>query len=181
MLLACALALTATFFSFLLVTDDVVLFTCVFTLALIGLTGTVNVNQELIVCFLVFLTGRSSCWSTRTICRTSPEPERRGRRTAGGAPGAAASSASPPPAPAAALSLRLLRTQVVLGLACGLTAVVIGFLIAIPVQMLGRNMSLASVIRRMAVPAAADVVRPSGRGVGLIFDDPRTFQVGLGR
>ena len=53
-LLVSALAFTATFCSFLLVTDEAVVFTCVWAIAIIGLTGTVEINRPLIVSF-VFL------------------------------------------------------------------------------------------------------------------------------
>ena len=158
MLLACALAVTATFFSFLLLTDDMVVFTCVFTIALIGLTGTVNINNELIACFLVFLGAAIFLLVHQNYLQNRPRQEPLSWRA----------------------WLRILRTQVALGLVCGLTAIVIGFLIAIPLQMAGRNLSLAGIIQRLRVsPSAGQGLAPRG-GSSLVFDDPQRFEVGLG-
>lgn len=159
MLLASALALTATFCSFLLVTDDAVVFTCVFTIALIGLTGTVNINQELIVCFVVFLGAAVFLLVQHNYLQNRP-------RGADGITGMTWQV--------------LLRTQVLIALTCGFTAIVIGFLIAVPIQMAGKSLSLSGIIRRLAVPASASGSGLPTGSLGLVFDDPRRFDVGLG-
>ena len=64
-------------------------------------------------------------------------------------------------------------------LTCGITSLLLGFLIAIPMQMVGRNLSLASIIQKLNVPAAAQT-RFSGASPQLTFDNLREFQVGLG-
>ena len=161
MLLACALALTATFCSFLLVTDDAVVFLCVFAIALIGLTGTVNVNWPLIATFLVFLAAAIFVLVHQNYLQHRP---------LGGGPRA------PLPLP---VQMRLLKTQVLTALLCGASATILGFLIAVPVQMVGRNLSLAGVIKRLSVPAGTGGAGMSGRR-GLQFDDRQRFDVGLG-
>ncbi len=157
MLVASALALTATFCSFLLITDDAVVFTCVFSIALIGLTGTVDVNFTLIGTFLVFLAAAIFLLVHQNYLQHRP------RHTA-----ALSSEAR----------LRLLRTQVIMTLLCGVTATVLGILIAVPIQMLGRNVSLAGIIHRLSVPAGAGPQVSTRRT--LIFDDRHRFDVGLG-
>lgn len=157
MQLACAIAIAAAFASFLLVTDDTILFTCVFPIASIGLTGTVNVNRELILCFLVFLTAAVFLLVHQNYLHNKPLGNR------GGVDGR-----------------RLVRAQIATAFLCSLTAVVIGLAIAIPLQMVGRNLSLAGIIRRLTVPAAAiapGLAAPRGT---LNFNDSRRFEVGLG-
>ncbi len=158
MRVACALALTATFYSFLLMTDEGVVFTCVFTIALIGLIGSQNVNRELILCFLVFLAAAVFLLVHQNYLQNRP---RQG----------AASLAS---------GLRLLRAQLLTALACGLTAVAIGFLTAVPLQMAMRGLSLAGVIRQLTIPAASVAPGLISAGGVLTFDDPQRFEVGLG-
>ena len=156
MLIASALALTATFYSFLLITDDVVVFTCVFSIALIGLTGTVDVNFTLIGAFLIFLAAAIFLLVHQNYLQHRP----RNTTTSTEA------------------RLRLLRTQVLMTLLCGVTATVLGILIAVPIQMVGRNVSLAGIIHRLSVPAGSGMPT-RGRRV-LVFDDRNRFDVGLG-
>jgi transglutaminase-like putative cysteine protease len=179
MLLVCALAFTATFFSFLLVTDEAVAFTCVWSIAMIGLTGTVNINRELIMCFVAFLGAASfllvhqNSLANGMAAVTAPGDgddavaaplPRAGVRSVVGRRGAA---------------WGLLRTQALVALACGAAAIVLGLVVAIPLQMVGRNLSLATIIQRLNVPAAA-ATKLGGGAPRLSFDNLGQFQVGLG-
>ncbi len=183
LLLVCALAFTATFCSFLLVTDESVMFTCVWAIAIIGLTGTVNINQELIFCFVVFLAAstfllvhqNSLSGGMPTITESALLGDE-DTSAPHGVPGYVRATAT------LRARWRLLRTQLKVALACAAGAALLGFLIAIPLQMVGRNLSLANVIQRLNVPpAAAQQLAGGGRGtVQLDFSNPQDFQVGLG-
>jgi hypothetical protein len=155
MVLVSALAFTATFGSFFLVSDDTVVFSCVWTIAMIGLTGTVNVNRELPICFICFLAGASFVLVHQNALKFG------GEDSAGEHPSG---------------SLRLLRTHLLTALAACGTALLLGGLVAIPVQMVGRNMSLATIIQRLRVPLDL----PRHVGTQLTFDELRQFNVGLG-
>ncbi|MBC8104522.1 MAG: transglutaminase domain-containing protein [Cytophagales bacterium] len=196
MLLVSALAFTATFCSFLLVSDESVVFTCVWSIAIIGLTGTVNINRELIYCFVVFLmaasfllvhqNGLSSGVDTFGVRRFSarsesdlPEDE---------IAHAAYELQSETVRPRTILAARaprppwkLIQTQLTMAGAAWAAALLIGFVVAIPVQMIGRNLSLATIIQRLRVPAAASAVaRRVGGPQRLNFENLPQFQVGLG-
>ncbi|MBC8139043.1 MAG: DUF4129 domain-containing protein [Fibrella sp.] len=183
LLLVCALAFTATFCSFLLVTDESVMFTCVWAIAIIGLTGTVNINQELIICFVVFLAA-----STFLLVHQNSLSGGMPTVTEAALLGEEESPALPsiPGHVRATTTIRarwrLLRTQVNVALACAAGAAMLGFLIAIPLQMIGRNLSLANVIQRLNVPPAAAQQLTGGRlgTIQLEFNNSQDFQVGLG-
>jgi hypothetical protein len=67
---------------------------------------------------------------------------------------------------------------VVMAATAWIASIILGFLVAIPVQMVGRNLSLATIIQRLKVPPSA-----AGRGPSLprlVFDDLNQFKVGLG-
>lgn len=183
LLLVCSLAFTATFCSFLLVTDESVMFTCVWAIAIIGLTGTVNINQELIVCFIVFLAAstfllvhQNSLYggmpTLTEAALTGDEEPTSIIHSAGNVRGTTTIAAR----------WRLLRTQVQVALACAAGAALLGFIIAIPLQMVGRNLSLANVIQRLNVPPAAAQQLGAGKqgSVQLEFNNSQDFQVGLG-
>lgn len=161
MLLVSALAFTATFCSFLLITDDAVVFTCVWAIALIGLTGTVNINRELIICFVVFLLGASFLLVHQNALaqnRVAQAPQ--------------ADSTAPTG------RMSLLRAQGMMAIVAWAASLCFGFLIAIPVQMVGRNLSLGTIIQRLRVPPSA-----ASRAPGLprlSFDNLQQFNVGLG-
>ncbi len=183
LLLVCALAFTATFCSFLLVTDESVMFTCVWSIAIIGLTGTVNINQELIFCFVVFLAASTFLLvhqnSLGSGMPTITENSLTGASEPGALPGA---TTRPQSAISVDARWRLLRTQTKIALACAAAAVLLGFLIAIPLQMVGRNLSLANVIQRLNVPSAAAQKLGGGKNgvIQLDFNNSHDFQVGLG-
>ncbi len=196
MLLVSALAFTATFCSFLLISDESVVFTCVWSIAIIGLTGTVNINRELIICFVVFLLAASFLLVHQNMLASGVDAHGMRRRTE------PSDAASPEDDIAAAYQeletgrLRprptlepratrprwiLLQTQLTMAAAAWVAAICIGFLVAIPVQMVGRNLSLATIIQRLRVPAApSGVPRPNGGRQVLNFESLRQFQVGLG-
>ena len=156
MILVSALAFTATFGSFLLLTDDAVVFTCVWTIAMIGLTGTVNINAELPICFVVFLAAAAFLLVHQNAIRF----------------GAGSTQSLRPWSD----RFRLLRTQFAVALVAWGAALLLGFLIAIPVQMVGRNMSLAAIMQRLQVPLGGQT-RSSPH---LNFNDSGSFTVGLG-
>lgn len=183
LLLVCSLAFTATFCSFLLVTDESVMFTCVWAIAIIGLTGTVNINQELIMCFIVFLAASTFLLVHQNSLSggmpTLTEAALMGEEDTAAPAGPSGYVRAKTPLSA---RWRLLRTQVNVALACAAGAAMLGFLIAIPLQMVGRNLSLANVIQRLNVPPAAAQQLAGGRQgtVQLEFNNSQDFQVGLG-
>lgn len=158
-LIASALALIAVFWSFALLSDDAVVFTCVFAIALIGLTGTVEINWPLIAQFVLFLGAATFLLVHQTYLtfqpRRGPGPGQ-GRRTR-----------------------HLVRTQIGMAAFCSLAAIALGFTIAVPLQMVGKHLSLAGIIRRLAVPSGQAAARLAGRR-GLSFDDRQRFSVGVG-
>ena len=166
-LLVSALAFTATFCTFLLVTDESVIFTCVWAIAIIGLTGTIDINRPLIVCFCLFLVGASFL----LIHQNALAQAAGGTNAQGVAPRRAAPKAF-------LLSWPLLRRQIGMAAAVWATALLLGFCIALPIQMVGRNLSLGKFIQRLRVPAAAST-RLQG-SVSLAFDNLSNFNVGLG-
>lgn len=168
MLLVSALAFTATFASFVLITDDAIIFTCVWAIAMIGLTGTVNINRELPMCFVVFLAAASFLLVHQNALSfggsgLAADPKR--RATIG-------------PFRVSVPRWPLVRTHLMMAAAAWLTALFLGVLVAIPVQMVGRNMSLGTIIQRLKVPPAP--VNRFGGAPRLIFDNPTQFNVGLG-
>ncbi len=181
-LLVCALAFTATFFSYMLVTDEAVVFTCVWAIAMIGLTGTVNINRELIFCFVVFLGAasfllvhqNSLASGMQSVTRLSGSLDEEAEGPAGVGARRARDLVSKQTA-----RWTLLRTQALVALACGVASIFLGFLIAIPMQMVGRNLSLATIIQRLSVPAAS-ATRITNVAPRLTFDNLREFSVGLG-
>jgi hypothetical protein len=162
-LLVSALAFISTFCSFLWLNDEAVVFSCVWSIAMIGLTGTININRELIISFIVFLAAatfllvhqnslaQSDGNTAVTLDEDSPE------RTA---------------------SWRLLRTQVIMAAIAWGGSILLGFLIAIPVQMVGRNLSLGTIIQRLKVPPSP--IHHSSSRPHLIFDNMTDFRIGLG-
>ena len=187
MVLDSSLAFTAAFGSFLLLNDIMVVFTCVWTIAIIGLTGTININRELPICFAVFLLAASFLLVHQSALAFTQENSLGG--TVGGTGGMAdpagnrgvtsGAISSVPTAPASRRRYwRLVRTHGLMALAAWATAIILGSLIAIPVQMVGRNMSLATIIQNLRVPAGA--ASHSGGGAHLTFNNPGAFPVGLG-
>ncbi|MDX1931873.1 MAG: transglutaminase domain-containing protein [Capsulimonadales bacterium] len=161
-LLVSALAFTATFCTFLWLNDEAVVFSCVWSIAMIGLTGTININRELIISFVVFLAA-----ATFLLVHQNSLAQSNGN--------AAVTLEDDPERTA---SWRLLRTQAIMAVIAWGGSILLGFLIAIPVQMVGRNLSLNSIIQRLKV-APTPIRRPSVRP-RLIFDSLNDFRVGLG-
>lgn len=161
-LLVSALSFTATFCSFLLLTDEAVVFTCVWAIAIIGLTGTVDINRPLLLCFVSFLVSAAFLLIHQNALA----------QIASGTGSSREEKGKP------AFSWPLLRTQIAMSLAVWATALLLGFLVALPVQMVGRNLSLGSIIQKLRVPAAT-ATRLQGVAT-LSFDNLTTFNVGLG-
>ncbi len=193
MMLVCALGFTATFCSFLLLSDDAVVFTCVWAIAMIGLTGTVNINRELIWCFIAFLGAASFLLVHQNYLAngiSGVKTDRRRGDVSGGDTNSLRYGAGRRVAPVRGQRnvgnpwewWGLLRTQIVVALACGAAALVAGTLVAVPMQMVGRNLSLASIIQRLNVPNAATqrIAGSSGGPNRLTFDNWGEFNVGLG-
>jgi len=200
MMLVCALGFTATFCSFLLLSDDAVVFTCVWAIAMIGLTGTVNINRELIWCFIGFLGAASFLlvhqnYLANGISGAHRNVSRRATDTEASVGAGDATSLRYGAGRRVAPNVPrrdtfenpwewwgLLRTQAVVALACGATALVAGTLVAIPMQMVGRNLSLGAIIQRLNVPSAAAqrIAGSSGGPNRLTFDNWGEFNVGLG-
>lgn len=150
-----ALTLTASLSTFFWLTDVAVLFACVWSIAMIGLSATLNINVLTIVGFAVYLAcALFMLVHQHTLAQSGPS----GRARAMQGP---------------LLGFQL-RTTAVLFLA----TFVLGILVAVPLQMLGRNMSLTTLLERFQVKP-----KPGTTNIGkskLVFDSPRQFMVGLG-
>jgi len=157
------LALASAFCTFLWLSDESVVFTCVWAIAIVGLTGTVNINLELIVGFIVFLAAAVFLLIHQNAIFQSDAHD---------APTVEDSWFS-------GLSMAHIRPQLIIALMVWGAALVMGFLIAIPVQMLGRNLSLNAILQRLRVPPAP-VRRALGGRSKLTFDNLNQFNVGLG-
>lgn len=160
------LALASAFCTFLWLSDESVVFTCVWAIAIVGLTGTVNINRELILGFAVFLAAavfllvhQNAIFQSGSVRETTE--------------GAAADAGF------TRFAWPQLRSQLMVAVTVWAAALLLGFVIAIPVQMLGRNLSLNAIIQRLKVPPT-----PTGRGISgrarLMFDNLNQFNVGLG-
>jgi transglutaminase-like putative cysteine protease len=181
-LLISALAFTATFSSFLLLTDEAVVFSCVWAIAIIGLTGTININRELVICFAIFLAAATFL----LIHQNTLAQAARARSAGEGGDGVAGDArrgwtfaterAATGNGPLE--RRRLLKAQLTTAGIAWLMAIVLGFLIAIPVQMVGRNLSLATIIQKLKVPPSA--TNRAASLPRLVFDDLNQFKVGLG-
>jgi transglutaminase-like putative cysteine protease len=152
-----ALAFTAAIASFLALSDEAVVFSCVWTIAIIGLAGTMDINRELVLCFAAFLMVASFLLVHQNYLAQM-------RR------------AGVPPDP---LAPSLLRLQVITALTAWFIAIVLGLLVAIPLQVVGRRMSLRTVVEKLRVPASQAAARAASR-LGLSFENPLEFRVGLG-
>jgi hypothetical protein len=179
--LATALALGATIWSFLWLSEEAVLFAGVWAIALIGLIGTIDINRELILSFVAFL-------AAATFLLVHHGVLVHGTLRQGSAAGAMAALGSGgqtiPPHTAPHTKQRqpqphLLHTQASLALLAWSVALILGFLLAIPVQMVGRHLSLATVIQRLKAPFNPTTGRTSGRP-RLLFDNLRQVKVGIG-
>jgi transglutaminase-like putative cysteine protease len=180
-LAAAALALAATFWSFLWLKDEAVVFACVWAIALIGLIGTVNVNRELILSFVAFLAAATFLLVHHGVLHQGTQRKGKGVRSSAG------QLRLPSNAPQQQRQQRgqqqpyLLRTQVSLALLAWSVALVLGFLLAIPVQMIGRHLPLATVLQRLKAPFSP--TRRTGLTPGrphLLFDNLRQVKVGIG-
>lgn len=174
-LLISALAFTATFSSFLLLTDEAVVFSCVWAIAIIGLTGTININRELVVCFVIFLAAATFLLIHQNTLAQAARAQAAAGETGQDRPGVPARQ---PLVNGPMERQRLLKAQLTTAGIAWLMAIVLGFLIAIPVQMVGRNLSLAAILQRLKVPPSAMARTPSLPR--LVFDDLNQFKVGLG-
>lgn len=150
-----ALTLTATVACFFWLVDMAVLFAAVWAIAMLGLSATLNINVQTIVCFGLYLFAALFLMvHQHTLAQSAPQ----GRTLASRGP----------------LLLFQLRTAGVLFAA----TFSLGVLVAIPLQMLGRNMSLTNILERLKVKP--ETKRNLQNKLRLVFDNPREFVVGLG-
>jgi transglutaminase-like putative cysteine protease len=154
-----ALAATASVSNFLAVSDDAVVFTTVWVVAIIGLSGAVDLNRELILFFFLFLLlfaflliHQNYLAQARSTKETSDVP------------------------------LRSLQIQGVTALVAWLTVGVAGTLLAIPLRALGKGISLRQVVNQLQLPPSAllEGRRTTTGSNQLAFDNRTEFRVGLG-
>jgi len=150
-----SLVMTAAVATFLWLTEIAVVFSCVWSIAVIGLAATTNLNVVVIFCFCVYLASALFQLIHHSTLRQ--------------AAGQASLNVSQGP-----LLVQQLKTTAVLWLA----TIVLGVVIAIPLQMIGRNMSLTSILERLKVSAQPQRRNPAK--LKLVFDRPGEFTVGLG-
>ena len=154
-----ALALTATLTNFLAVTDDAVLFTSIWVIAIIGLAGSQDLNREVVFCFLGFLL----CASFLLVHQNYLQQTRSSGRKL-------------------AIPTSLLKIQGLTAAAAWLAAVVLGAALAIPFRMLGKGLSLKQVMDQFSLPPSAIGSPRLSRRLrnGLAFDNRDEFRVGIG-
>lgn len=153
-----ALAITATLTNFLAVTDDAVLFSTVWVIAIIGLAGSQDLNLELVICFLVFLLTASFLLIHQNYLQQTKSNSKR-----------------------ISIPISLLKIQGLTALAAWFAAVVLGTALAIPFRMIGRGISLRQVIEQLSLPPSATASsRFRARRSGLQFDNREEFRVGVG-
>lgn len=150
-----ALSLTAVAASFFWLNDVAVLFSCVWSIAMMGVAATTNISMMVIGCFGVYL-----------FCALFLMLHQSTLRQLG--------TQSPVSVTEGPLLWLQLRTALVLWL----TTLVLGVLIAVPLQMIGRNMSLSQILDRLKVNPKPNASRP--RQLRLLFDRANEFYVGLG-
>jgi Transglutaminase-like superfamily/Domain of unknown function (DUF4129) len=151
--LVVALLWSATASLFLLWNNETVTFTAVWPLAIIGLMGTVNVNRELIFSFVIYFFAAIFLLVHHAVI------------------GRTGSQGSPKD------SLHLTRIHAGLAVLTWGIAIGVGFLVAIPIQMVGRNISLVEMLKRLN---AAPTPNRLGMGGGRLSFNNREFRVGLG-
>ncbi|WP_309708089.1 transglutaminase domain-containing protein [Armatimonas sp.] len=150
-----ALTFTAAISTFFWLTDTATLFSCVWSMAMSGLAATVNLNVITIVCFGVYLL----CALFLLVHHhTLTQAGAIGRRLV--------------------VSGSLLALQARTAILLWLLTFSLGCLVAIPLQMIGRNMSLARVLERLKV--SPDQKRLQNNKLLRNFESAREFAVGLG-
>ncbi|MBB6052422.1 transglutaminase TgpA family protein [Armatimonas rosea] len=150
-----ALTFTATVATFFWLTDTAILFACVWSIAMIGLSATLNINIQTIISFAIYLLCALFLMiHQHTLAQAGPK----GRELA--------------------MQGRLLWFQARTALVLWLATFGLGIVVAVPLQMLGRNMSLSNILERLKVKP--DPRRTQAGKFRLAFDNPRQFVVGLG-
>jgi hypothetical protein len=154
-----ALAATASISNFLAVSDDAVVFTTVWVIAIIGLSGAVDLNRELILFFFVFLL----LFAFLLIHQNYLAQARSAKETS-------------------EVPLRSLQIQGVTALVAWLCVGVAGILLSIPLRALGKGISLRQVVNQLQLPPSAllEGRRISSGSSQLTFDNRTEFRVGLG-
>ena len=150
-----ALTFTAALSTFFWLTDSATLFSCVWSMAMSGLAATINLSVITIICFGVYLL----CALFLLVHHhTLMQAGAIGRRLV--------------------VSGSLLALQARTAILLWLLTFFLGCLVAVPLQMIGRNMSLARVLERLKV--SPDQKRLLSNKLLRNFDSPREFAVGLG-
>jgi transglutaminase-like putative cysteine protease len=150
-----ALTFTATLAIFFWLTDSATLFSCVWSMAMSGLAATINLNVVTVVCFGAYL-----------LCALFLLVHHHTLAQAGAIGRRQVTSGS--------LLLLQVRTAALLWL----LTFVLGCVVAIPLQMIGRNMSLERVLERLKV--SPEQKRLQGAKQLRNFESAREFAVGLG-
>ncbi|MGC4047420.1 MAG: transglutaminase domain-containing protein [Armatimonas sp.] len=154
-----ALALTAALSNFLAVSDDAVSFTLVWGVAIIGLSGSLDLNRELIFCFFGFLL----CVAFVLVHQNYLNQARQ-------------------TGPVRHISTPLVKFQFVAALAAWIFASIVGASLSIPLRALGKGISLRQVVDQLQLPRSAVGSRmgSSGGSPSLNFENRSEFRVGLG-
>ena len=151
-----ALTSVAALSTFFWVTDTATIFSCVWSIAMSGLAATINLSGTTIVCFAIYLLcALFLLVHHHTLTQAGPK----GRHLV---------------VTGSLLALQL-RTAALLWL----LTFILGVAVAIPLQMVGRNMSLAKVLERLKVSPEAKRLQNAAK-LQRVFDNPREFVVGLG-
>jgi hypothetical protein len=154
-----ALAFMAALSNFLAVTDEAVLFTSVWVIAILGLAGSITLSQELIVFFFLFVLTVAFMLIHQNYLAHA---------------GGSARSFLPP--------RRVLQLQALTAVATWVGASVLGTLLAIPLRAIGKGISLRDVVQQFKLPKSALTGSRRFQSVAprLNFDSRTEFAVGLG-
>lgn len=154
-----ALAITAALSNFLAVSDDAVSFSMVWGVAIIGLSGSLDLNRELIFCFFGFLL----CVAFVLVHQNYLNQARQS-------------------GPVRNIPSPLVKFQFMAALAAWIFAAVVGATLSIPLRALGKGISLRQVVDQLQLPRSAIAGNRGGAsGVpSLNFENRSEFRVGLG-
>ncbi len=154
--LAAGLMWSAVFWSWTVISGDVVLFSCVLTAAMIGLTGSVNVNNSTIFYFCLFVLAMIFLLIYQNYLQNRPLASPRER----------------------ARPLQVVRAQIGLSMVSGVLVMGAGLLLVVPLRAMLSSLSLGQAIRQLV--GERGLTGTSLNLVGQRFSDDMTLEIGRG-
>ncbi len=145
--------------SWVLTSDESVVFTSVTSIAMIGLVGASNINTELLVYFFAYTVG-----ATFLMLHQNYLTQRSWQITR-----AAHGSES-----------HVITLQLILALFSGIAAIMMATVIVIPLKAIGSHLSLASTLKNFVGNQHGGEAGPADNGVTVSLSDDPTFNIGTG-